>query len=93
MTGYSLFEEMSQAEEFNDHNHDVSSMWYGIVHSPLDINSLEEIPGSRMYAIPVHEFYPTHTWTWEVWFEWEYPRHYPITITGQWEPAWEVVNN
>lgn len=85
MEGYSY----SDSQVFNP-NVTYSTMWHGLIHSPLDLNALEEIPGSRMYFTPVHDNYPNHTWSWDVWFEWEYPRNAPITITGQWEPAWEL---
>ncbi|UPW36491.1 hypothetical protein [Dipodfec virus UA23Rod_1661] len=86
MTGYSL---SSDSQIWNP-DVDFSTMWFAIIHSPLDINALQDIPASRMYAIPCHEKYQNYTWTWEVWFEWEYPRPHPITITGDWEPAWET---
>lgn len=86
MSGYSY----SSDSQIDNPEVEYSTLWHGIVHSPLDINTLEDIPHSHMYITPIHDTDSFHTWTWEVWFEWEYPRPHPITVTGQWETCYEV---
>lgn len=69
-----------------DYSHTYSTVWHGYIHSIDDLTWLRSRSDFRVFSSPIRN--PDYAISWEIWLEYEYPRPYPKTRTGHWEPAW-----